>query len=200
MTSQTLIEARKAEEIAEKQIREIDRPAFHLSTRAGWMNDPNGFSFYRGEYHLFYQYYPYDSHWGPMHWGHAVSRDLLKWKYLPAVLAPDMPYDRDGCFSGSAVTLPDGRHLLMYTGVQKEYPVMGNDIQTQCLAIGDGLEYEKYEGNPVLTARDLPEGASPYDFRDPKILELEDGSYQCIMGSRPADGSGQQTYGRSGDC
>ena len=63
MTSQTLIEARKAEEIAEKQIREIDRPAFHLSTRAGWMNDPNGFSFYRGEYHLFYQYYPYDSHW-----------------------------------------------------------------------------------------------------------------------------------------
>ena len=191
MTSQTLIEARKAEEIAEKQIREIDRPAFHLSTRAGWMNDPNGFSFYRGEYHLFYQYYPYDSHWGPMHWGHAVSRDLLKWRYLPAVLAPDMPYDRDGCFSGSAVTLPDGRHLLMYTGVQKEYPVMGNDIQTQCLAIGDGLEYEKYEGNPVLTARDLPEGASPYDFRDPKILELEDGSYQCIMGSRPADGSGQ---------
>ena len=116
MTSQTLIEARKAEEIAEKQIREIDRPAFHLSTRAGWMNDPNGFSFYRGEYHLFYQYYPYDSHWGPMHWGHAVSKDMILWKYLPCALAPDTEYDGSGCFSGSALVMDDGRHLLMYTG------------------------------------------------------------------------------------
>ena len=73
------------------------------------MNDPNGFSFYNGQYHLFYQYYPYDSHWGLMHWGHAVSSDLLHWTYLPAALAPDEAYDKDGCFSGSAISLPDGR-------------------------------------------------------------------------------------------
>ena len=66
------------------------------------MNDPNGFSWYGGRYHLFYQYHPYDSHWGPMHWGHAASADLLHWEYLPAAMAPDMPYDSEGCFSGSA--------------------------------------------------------------------------------------------------
>lgn len=84
------------------------------------MNDPNGFSYYNGEYHLFYQYHPYASYWGPMHWGHAVSKDLLHWRYLPAALAPDESYDKDGCFSGSAVEMDDGRHLLMYTGVVEE--------------------------------------------------------------------------------
>ena len=119
--SQTLRDARKYEENMEKMISAQERPAFHLSARTGWMNDPNGFSWYDGKYHMFYQYHPYDSHWGPMHWGHAVSRDLLHWEYLPASLAPDELYDKDGCFSGSAATLDDGRHLLMYTGVVKEH-------------------------------------------------------------------------------
>ena len=107
---------------------------------------------------MFYQYYPYDSHWGPMHWGHAVSEDLLHWRWLPAALAPDMPYDRDGCFSGSAVTLPDGRQMLMYTGVRlEERPDrLRKEIQTQCLAFGDGKDYVKYERNPILTEEDLP--------------------------------------------
>ena len=67
------------------------------------MNDPNGFIHYNGQYHLFYQHYPYQPVWGPMHWGHAVSDDLVRWQYLPVALAPDQPYDRDGCFSGSAI-------------------------------------------------------------------------------------------------
>ncbi len=193
MTSQTLREARKYEETAEKIIKEEERPDFHLSVRTGWLNDPNGFSYYRGEYHLFYQYYPYESKWGSMHWGHAVSRDLLHWKYLPAALAPDENYDKDGCFSGSAVVLPDGRHLLMYTGVAKEHQTgdVFCDVQTQCLAVGDGVDYEKYEQNPVLDWRDLPEGASRADFRDPKMWQEKDGTYYCVAGSRPADGSGQ---------
>lgn len=86
------------------------------------MNDPNGFSRYGGKYHLFYQYNPYDTSWGPMHWGHAVSTDLLHWEYLPCALACDEPYDRFGAFSGSALELDDGRQLLMYTGV-KDIPV-----------------------------------------------------------------------------
>ena len=114
--SQKLKDARKYEEEKGKLIVAADRPAFHLSARVGWMNDPNGFSYYDGRYHMFYQYYPYDSVWGPMHWGHAVSEDLIHWSYLPAVMAPDMPYDRDGCYSGCAVTLADGRQMLMYTG------------------------------------------------------------------------------------
>ena len=193
MTSQTLREARKYEEVSGKLIAGKDRPAFHLSARTGWMNDPNGFSYYMGKYHMFYQYYPFDSHWGPMHWGHAVSEDLLHWEYLPAALAPDEPYDRDGCFSGSAITLPDGRHLLMYTGVLRERQSNGGfcEVQTQCLAVGDGVDYEKYELNPVLDEKDLPEGGSRIDFRDPKIWRKEDGTYCCIAGNRPADGSGQ---------
>ena len=92
-------------------------PIFHLTGGVGWINDPNGFAPYKGEYHLFFQYYPYDTQWGPMHWGHAKTRDFIRWEFLPAVLAPDAEYDKDGCFSGGAVELPDGRHLLLYTGV-----------------------------------------------------------------------------------
>ena len=194
MSSRTLREARIYEEVNEKAIREDEKPAFHLCPRVGWMNDPNGFSWYNGKYHLFYQYYPYSTHWGPMHWGHAVSEDLLHWEHYPAALAPDELYDRGGCFSGSALQLPDGRQLLMYTGVDcdrrgsDDVPV---EIQTQCIAVGDGVNYEKYEGNPVLTGEHLPEGSSIVDFRDPKLLVSPGGGYDCIVGNRAADDSGQ---------
>lgn len=193
MTSQVLRDARRYEETMEKALSGETRPDFHLSARVGWMNDPNGFSFYKGEYHLFYQYHPYSSHWGPMHWGHAVSKDLLHWKYLPAALAPDTAYDRDGCFSGSALTLPDGRQLLMYTGVSKEMQPDGNmcDIQAQCIAVGDGLDYEKYPANPVLTWEALPDGGSKYDFRDPKLFQKADGSYGCVVGNCDGKKDGQ---------
>ncbi len=193
MSSQTLREARKYEEASEKIIEKEERPVFHLSTRTGWMNDPNGFSWYDGKYHLFYQYNPYASHWGPMHWGHAVSEDLLHWEYLPCALAPDEAYDRDGCFSGSAAMLPDGRQILMYTGVVRERRADGgcDEVQTQCLAVGDGEDYVKYENNPVLNQEDIPDGASRFDFRDPKMWQEEDGTWRCAVGNRPADGSGQ---------
>ena len=128
-----------------------------------------------------------------MHWGHAVSTDLLHWQYLPAALAPDEAYDCAGCFSGSALTLPDGKQFLMYTGVVREKQDDGTsrDVQTQCIATGNGIDYEKYEKNPVIDEKNLPEGASRFDFRDPKIWQKEDGSYRCIAGNRPADGSGQ---------
>ncbi len=201
MTSPFLQKVRKYEETHERNIKKEERPDFHLSPRTGWMNDPNGFSFYNGQYHLFYQYYPYDSHWGLMHWGHAVSSDLLHWTYLPAALAPDEAYDKDGCFSGSAISLPDGRHLLMYTSVAKEIQEDGSvlEVQRQCIAAGDGINYEKYAKNPVLTEADLPEGSSRCDFRDPKIWQGKDGAYYAVIGSRPADGSGQILLFKSPD-
>lgn len=202
MTSQTLREARKYEEVSEKIIKKEERPEFHLTPRTGWMNDPNGFSWYKGRYHMFYQYHPYESKWGPMHWGHAVSSDLLHWEYLPAALAPDEVYDMDGCFSGSAVELPDGRQMLMYTGVSRKHQKYGahREVQTQCIAVGDGVDYEKYEQNPVLDGKDIPEGGSRTDFRDPKVWRKEDGTYCCVVGNRPADGSGQILFYTSKDA
>lgn len=190
--SEKLEKARKYEEKKEKQIPDTQRPLFHLIPRIGWMNDPNGFSYYDGKYHMFYQYHPYDTVWGPMHWGHAVSKDLLTWEQLPVALAPDEKYDGFGCFSGSAIETPDGKHLIIYTGVEQIEEEDGEryEIQNQCIAIGDGKEYHKYEKNPVITADTLPEGASKRDFRDPKIWREND-IYHCVVGSKTKDGDGQ---------
>lgn len=97
--------------------------------------------------------------------------NLLHWEYLPVALAPDEAYDRDGCFSGSAVTMDDKSQLLMYTGVLRERHRDGGfrEVQTQCMAVGDGIDYEKYENNPILGENDLPEGCSRNDFLDPKM-------------------------------
>ena len=200
--SQILRNARIYEKEKEKTIPPEARPAFHLSARVGWMNDPNGFSLYNGKYHMFYQYHPYDSHWGPMHWGHAVSEDLLQWQYLPVAMAPDKPYDRDGCFSGNALTLPDGRHMLVYTGVVTELSPDGNvtELQIQNLAFGDGLFYTKYTGNPILTERDLPEGGNRSAFRDPKPWQKADGTYRMLLANDHIGHGGQMLLYRSDDA
>ncbi len=201
MISDKLKKARDFEAHYGPFIQESSRPAFHLTPTIGWMNDPNGFSVYKGEIHLFYQYNPYETKWGPMHWGHVKTRDFLHWERLPVALAPDMDYDRNGCFSGSAVELPDGRQLLLYTGVKQVREENGElrDRQTQCVAVGDGLNYEKCPDNPVITAKDLPEGGSPFDFRDPKIWREGD-SYFAVVGNRPADRSGSVLLYESADC
>ena len=190
MTSEALQKARAFEAQYGPHIPAGERPAFHLTPTIGWMNDPNGFSLYKEEYHLFYQYHPYSNEWGPMHWGHIKSRDLIQWERLPAALAPDCGYDAAGCFSGGAVEMPDGRQMLMYTGVQRGRDADGfiRDIQTQCIAIGDGVDYDKCEMNPVLTGEDLPEGGSAVDFRDPKVWREADGTYYAVIGNRAADG------------
>ena len=185
MPGEELLKAREYEELNEGLVSAEARPAFHLSPRIGWLNDPNGFSFYEGRYHLFYQYHPYDTFWGPMHWGHAVSDDLISWEYLPCALAPDEDYDGAGCFSGSAVTLPDGRQLLMYTGCEEfDTDEFGRWKQSQCIAVSSApgsADYVKYEGNPVISGADLPDDGDPYEFRDPYIWQAEDGTYRAVV-------------------
>ncbi len=202
MMSKALRDARDFENQYGPHIPDNERPAYHVTPTIGWMNDPNGFSVYKGEYHLFYQYHPYSNEWGPMHWGHVKTRDFLHWERLPAALAPDADYDRAGCFSGSAVELPDGRQLLMYTGVQRGHTPDGfiQDVQTQCIAVGDGVDFEKTEENPVLDGKDLPQDGSTVDFRDPKLWREDDGNYYAVIGNRTADGSGAILLYRSSDC
>ncbi|MBN1934052.1 MAG: glycoside hydrolase family 32 protein [Anaerolineae bacterium] len=154
------------------------RPIYHFLPPANWMNDPNGLMQHRGRYHMFYQHYPYGAYWSTMHWGHAVSDDLVHWRHLPLALTPTPGgADRDGCFSGCAV-IDGGVPVLVYTGVRP---------QVQCLAFPDDpndpdlVGWHAYEGNPVLVQ---PEGLDllPGDFRDPCVWREGDG-WQMALGS-----------------
>ncbi|HFI0255858.1 TPA: glycoside hydrolase family 32 protein [Streptococcus suis] len=181
---------RRAEDYLLENASKVDnifKPHKHFSAPIGWINDPNGFVYFRGEYHLFYQFNPYESVWGPMHWGHAKSKDLINWEYLPVALAPDKDYDKDGCFSGSAI-VKDGTLWLMYTGhiVHED----GTVSQVQNMAFStDGVHFEKIKQNPVATAEELPEEVIANDFRDPKIFE-KDGRYYSVVATKHKDGVG----------
>ena len=156
------------------------RPRYHACVPVGWANDPNGLIFYEGKAHLFCQYNPYHPDWESMHWGHFVSRDLVRWEFLPVALAPVQKYDcGGGCFSGTALER-EGKLILMYTGVAK-------DVQQQCIALSnDGIIFEKAASNPVIPASLLPEGCSGRDFRDPKVFERE-GIFYCITGVKDGE-------------
>lgn len=169
-----------------KTVNETFRNNFHLMPPVGWMNDPNGFVYYNGEYHLFYQFYPYDSKWGPMHWGHSKTKDFIHWEELPTALAPDETYDKDGCFSGSAIE-KDGKLYLMYTGHVVEN---GKVTQTQCVAVSeDGVHFTKHKANPVIGKNEIGEYGLIQDFRDPKVIE-KDGIYYSVVASKTADERG----------
>ncbi len=164
-------------------------PLYHIAPPAGWVNDPNGFCTFKGEYHFFYQHYPYDVKWGPMHWGHVVSNDLVHWEHLPVALEPNQLYDAGGgCFSGSGIE-KDGKLYLMYTG-HVDLPVLtpeGIDrIESQNIAVSeDGVHFTKIKENPVLfvpKSDEIHQG----DFRDPKVWS-HNGKYYSIIGSRTPD-------------
>ena len=158
-------------------------PLFHLSPAIGWMNDPNGFSEFNGKFSLFYQYYPYDSVWGSMHWGHQTSTDFIKWEHRSVALAPDKNYDKNGCFSGTAITVGDKQYLV-YTSVY-------NNLQNQSMAYSyDGINFKKVEKNPILSGANLPNGFLNTDFRDPKIFKKGD-KYYIICGNADNKGNKQ---------
>ncbi|MFJ2977062.1 glycoside hydrolase family 32 protein [Kluyvera sp. NPDC087067] len=167
-------------------------PHYHLAAQAGWMNDPNGLVWFDGWYHAFYQHHPYSTQWGPMHWGHARSRDLVHWEHLPVALAPEGPEDKDGCFSGSAVV--DGDTLaLLYTGHKFHGDSSSDDnlYQVQCLATSrDGIHFER-QGQVI----DTPAGL--HHFRDPKVWREGDYWY-VVIGARVGD-TGQVRLYRSRD-
>lgn len=148
------------------------RPDYHFSPCYGWTNDPNGMVYYNGEYHLYYQHNPYGSLWGNMHWGHAVTKDLIKWEHLPVAIAPD---SLGAIFSGSAVIDKDNTAGFGKKTLVAIYTSAGQ-IQTQSIAysIDNGRTFAKYENNPVLL--------DPHyiDFRDPKVFWHKQ-SQQWIM-------------------
>ena len=166
--------------------REKNRPQFHFTTRRGWINDPNGLIFYDGEYHLFYQHNPYEDEWGNMHWGHAVSRDLIHWKELPIALYPD---EHGTMFSGSAVIDYDNT-----SGFSKKntpamvaiYTADSPEKQVQCIAysLDKGRTLTKYGQNPVI---DSKEKWNSQDTRDPKVFWYQPGKH-WVMALHERDG------------
>ena len=146
------------------------RPSYHFTPLYGWMNDPNGMVYKDGEYHLYFQYNPYGSKWGNMHWGHAVSKDLVHWEHLDPAIARD-PVGH--IFSGSSVidkknTAGFGKNAIIAIYTNNSV----NHDEVQCLAYSNdnGRTFTKYEGNPVLTPFD-----GLKDFRDPKVFWYEKG-------------------------
>ncbi|XP_010669385.2 beta-fructofuranosidase, insoluble isoenzyme CWINV3 isoform X3 [Beta vulgaris subsp. vulgaris] len=172
------------------------RTAYHFQPLKNWMNDPNGPLYYKGVYHLFYQYNPYSAIWGNMTWGHSISNDLVNWVHLEHALNPIEPYELGGCFSGSITMLPGGRPVIFYTGADT------NNFQSQNLAFpkdpSDPLlrEWVKSPHNPVITAEDDIE---PSDFRDPTTAwQAVDGTWQVLIGGK-IDGRGMAYLYQSND-
>jgi sucrose-6-phosphate hydrolase SacC (GH32 family) len=157
---------------ADSLYRESNRPQYHFTSKRGWNNDPNGLVFFDGEYHLFYQHNPYEIEWENMHWGHAVSTDLVHWTELSEALYPD---HTGTMFSGSAVidhansagfqTSADPAMVAIYTADR-------SDKETQCLAYSNdrGRTWTKYDKNPVIDSRDQ---WNSRETRDPKVFWFE---------------------------
>jgi fructan beta-fructosidase len=159
---------------AQETIAEKHRPVYHFTPAQNWMNDPNGMIYFNGTYHLFYQYHPFSSVWGPMHWGHATSKDLIQWKHQPIALYPD----KNGTiFSGSAVydmqntsglgINGKGPLVAVFTYHNDSLAKTGSKVfQTQGIAYSndEGMTWTKFERNPVLKNPGIN------DFRDPKVF------------------------------
>jgi len=164
----------------DRMYKEKNRPQFHFTTRRGWINDPNGLIYHNGEYHLFYQHNPYEKEWGNMHWGHAVSKDLVHWQELPVALFPD---EIGTMFSGSAVI--DHANTAGYN--QGDTPAMivaytadSPEKQVQCIAysLDNGRTFTKYDGNPVI---DSKHKWNSKDTRDPKVFWYDPGNHWVMV-------------------
>jgi fructan beta-fructosidase len=163
--------------VTSSHLVDVTRPLVHLTPPTAWLNDPNGLVYVDGEYHAFYQHHPADDVWGPMHWGHAISRDLIRWQHLPVALAPD---ELGTIFSGSAVVDHDdtagfgaGAMVLIFTHHTDEL-----ERQSLAYSVDRGRTWTKYAGNPVLQ-----DEAAGRDFRDPKVFRYRgtDGQRCWIM-------------------
>ncbi len=152
-----------------QDFKEKYRPQFHFSPKANWMNDPNGMVYLNGTYHLFYQYYPKDKVWGPMHWGHATSKDLISWKEQGIALFPDN--------LGSAVIdhqntagFGKGAIVAIYTShdpILEQKRTGTHETQSIAYSLDEGKSWTKYKGNPVIANPGIS------DFRDPKVMWFE---------------------------
>ena len=170
------------------------RPRYHFLPPANWLNDPNGPIWFDGRYHLFYQHNPDEAKWGNIHWGHAVSPDLVHWEDWPIALTPDTEgVDESHCFTGCAFVQEDGTPTIAYTGI---IPAEDGDRrhESQSLAVSeDGmLTWQKIPQNPVIAAP--PEGREVTGFRDPCVWQEGDTWYMVIGSGIEGEGGAVLAY------
>lgn len=179
------------EEQAAAAPRDPRRPLFHLTPPTGWLNDPNGLCYFRGDYHVFYQYSPFSADGGVKFWGHYKSRDLLAWEQCPVMLYSDQAYDVHGVYSGSALCEDDGLYLY-YTGNIKhggdfDYILDGRENNTAVAYSPDGvhLSWKRV----LMGHSDYPSGLTRH-VRDPKVWK-QDGKYYMVLGARTVRDAGE---------
>ena len=162
-----------------------DRPQYHFHPPAQWMNDPNGPMFYKGYYHLFYQHNPYGDKWDHMHWGHARSKDLVRWEHLPIALWPSLDKGEAHCFSGCMTLDGAGKPMIFYTSI-------GHPLPEQWAASpvdDDLLVWEKHPKNPILTEA-LHGDQKIHEWRDPYAFEADGRRFMVVGGNVNASKGG----------
>ena len=163
---------------------EYMKPLFHFTPPQNWMNDPNGLVYYKGYYHIFYQHFPYECHWGTMHWGHAITKDFVSYTHLPIALYPSKIYDQNGCFSGSSIII-NNQLYLYYTAIQYK-SINENNIHlrnqeddthaSQALLISeDGFTFQNNKKIKIIT--EYPQS------RDPKAWITKNNKINLAIGS-----------------
>ena len=179
-----------------KTRRKTMKPKLHFTAPYHWINDPNGLIYYKGNYHIFYQHFPYDNKWGTMHWGHAITKDFVNFEHLPIALYPSKDFDRNGCFSGSAIEI-DGQLYLYYTAIKyaKENPsnvhnqYSDDDLRaSQALVVSsDGIHFDNVKNKKQIIPMIQEAYIGDYRHtRDPKVWKKQDGKYAMVIGSKVA--------------
>jgi beta-fructofuranosidase len=162
---------------AERASKDPARPQYHFRAPGNWINDPNGPIFHGGYYHMFYQHNPYGDAWGHMHWGHARSKDLVRWEHLPIALWPSESKGEKHCFSGCAWRNAKGEPMIFYTSIGHPKPHCWIALPED----QDLIRWKKFEGNPILT-EESP-GIPYYDFRDPFVFGHQGRTYMVHGGN-----------------
>ncbi|XP_065009985.1 beta-fructofuranosidase, insoluble isoenzyme 3-like [Musa acuminata AAA Group] len=160
------------------------KPVYHFRPPRHWINDPNGPLYYKGIYHLFYQYNPYGSVWGNIVWAHSVSADMINWKALDPAIYPSQPFDIYGCWSGSATILPGDKPVIVYTGIDPQKRQIQNIAFPSNLSDPYLREWTKPDHNPVIDPSDSAVNASA--FRDPTTAWYtpHDQHWSLVIGTR----------------
>ena len=169
------------------------RPKLHFTPTNNWMNDPNGFIYYKGLYHLFYQYFPYDVKWGTMHWGHKVSKDLIHWEDKGIALYPSKDFDRNGCFSGSAIEVDQKMYLyytaIIYTKINPDNIHVSGEtsLASQAMFISeDGIHFSPDTKRVVVPTFDVSSTLGHFNnTRDPKVWKENDTYYMAVGSQYP---------------